>query len=60
MNVIEGNFSRANSETLQIFLDNVEDLIEQMPPDTHIAGIMGVLEIIKMNLLLRLTELEPL
>jgi hypothetical protein len=51
MEVIQGDF-KPPEENLQILLEDLTTLIEMTLPSTNIISIIGVLEILKMNLLL--------
>jgi hypothetical protein len=51
MEVIQGDF-KPPVEDLQALLEDLTMIIELMPPTTSIISIIGVLEILKMNLLM--------
>ena len=53
MEVIQGDF-KPPVEDLQALLEDLTLVIESMPPTTSIISIIGVLEILKMNLLMDL------
>jgi len=57
MEVIQGDF-RPPMEDLQGLLEDLTMIIDLMPPTTSIISIIGVLEILKMNLLLDLNTDE--
>jgi hypothetical protein len=57
MEVIKGDF-RAPQEDLQGLLEDLTTIIELMPQTTSIVSIIGVLEVIKLNLMMGLTTDE--
>mgnify|MGYP000567738639 CR=1 FL=1 len=50
MEVIQGDF-KPPVEDLQALLEDLTMVIDLMPPTTSIISIIGVLEILKMNLI---------
>lgn len=50
MKVIEGNF-RSSTEDLQQLLNDIEQCILSLPESTSIVSVIGVLEVVKSNLI---------
>jgi hypothetical protein len=50
MKVIEGNF-RGSHASLRDLYDGIFELIDELPPETSIVSVVGILELIKLNLL---------
>ena len=57
MKVIEGNF-RSPVEDLQQLLVDIEQSISMLPLNTPIVSIIGVLEVVKVNLISQLDNNE--